>query len=120
MTRRAYIYFVITFVVGIIIGGAGTYYYAWSSGKWRRPWSEDGFIHRMTKDLNLSAPQVKELRSIIDDEITKGKALEAAVRPQFDALHRHGRNEIRHILNPQQLETFDNRVREHQRARKRK
>jgi hypothetical protein len=120
MTRRAYLYFVITFVIGIIVGAAGTYYYAWSSGKWRRVFNEDRMIHNMTKDLNLSAAQVKDVRSAIDAEITRAKALAATVRPQFDALHHQTHDEIRHILNAQQLAKFNAVIREHRQARNRK
>jgi hypothetical protein len=119
MTRRAYLYFVITFAGGIIIGAAGTYYYAWSSGRWRHRYSEERVIHNLTRELSLTTTQAKELRSIIDDEIAKGKAIEATMRPQFDTLHQHGHDEIRHILNPQQVAKFNQLVREHERARKR-
>jgi hypothetical protein len=120
MTRRAYLYFILTFVIGIAVGGAGTYYYAWSSGKWRRSFSEDKLVHRMTRDLNLSAPQVKDLRSVLDDEIAKLKALNAATKPQFDSVHHHALDEIRGILNPQQTAKFNRLLREHERARQKK
>ncbi|MGH9328639.1 MAG: hypothetical protein ACRD2B_18380 [Terriglobia bacterium] len=118
MTRRAYLYFVITFIIGIILGGIGTYYYGWNTGHWHRRWSEDRFIHNMTRDLNLTHPQVPELRSIIDEHIKEYHALQESDRPKFEALHEQTDSHIRQILNPAQLKKFNEFVEAHKRAEK--
>ncbi len=120
MTRRAYLYFVITFVIGIILGGIGTYYYAWNTGRWHRKWSEDTYIRNMTRELSLAPAQVPELRSIIDDHIKEFHALQETNRPQFEALHAKTDNHIRQILNPAQLKKYDELIEEHKKAQKSK
>lgn len=118
MTRRAYLYFVITFIIGVILGGAGVYYYAWCTGHWRRKWSEERIIHNLTRDLNLTPQQVPDLRTILDDNIKKYHAIQESIRPQLEALHGETDDRIRHILNPQQLTKFNELVREHQKPKK--
>ncbi|HEX5482844.1 MAG TPA: hypothetical protein VFZ08_09500 [Terriglobia bacterium] len=118
MSRRAYLYFVITFIIGIILGGAGMYYYAWGTGHWRRRWSEERVINNLKRDLDLSPQQVPEIRSILDDNIKKYHAIQDSIRPQMDALHHETDGRIRHTLNPQQLKKFNELVREHQKPKK--
>ncbi len=118
MTRRAYIYFLVTFLIGVIIGGGGVYYYAWCAGEWHPPHNAKTFIRHMTKDLRLSRQQVKELSSIVDGDMKQFHAIQAQVRPQLVALHRQTRAEIRQILNSEQVKEFDSMVRAHQEARK--
>ncbi|HLI34288.1 MAG TPA: hypothetical protein VKW70_04520 [Terriglobia bacterium] len=118
MTRRAYLYFIVTFIIGIILGGAGVYYYAWSTGHWRRNWSEEKAIHRLTRDLNLTPQQAQQLRPIMDDSIKKWNSLQEQVRPQFEALHTETDNRIRQILTPDQTRRFDELLRARRQAAK--
>jgi Spy/CpxP family protein refolding chaperone len=118
MTRRAYLYFVITFLIGIVVGGAGVYYYAWSAGKWRHPWSENAFIHNWTKQLNLAPSQVKQFRAITDDTIKKHAAIDDEKKPQLQALKLEWRARIRQVLTPQQVSNFNQTIRRHEEARK--
>ncbi|HTV56116.1 MAG TPA: hypothetical protein VMI06_14530 [Terriglobia bacterium] len=121
MTRRAYLYFVITFLIGIVVGGAGVYYYAWSAGKWRRPFSENALIHYWTRQLSLAASQVTQLRLITNDTIKKHAAIDKAREPQLQALRLEWRARVAQTLTPQQLIKFNDINRRHdERARKRK
>jgi hypothetical protein len=118
MARRAYIYFVLTFLIGVVLGGAGMYYYAWCVGKWHPPHNANTFVSHMTRDLRLSPQQVKGLRSIIDGDVKQFHAIQAQVRPQIIALHKQTRAAIRQILNSEQVKDFDSMVRAHREARK--
>ena len=106
MTRRAYIYFVATFLLGVVVGGAGVLFYAWNTGHWHRRPSKERIVRRLTRDLNLTDTQVEQLKRIMDDSEKKMKELRAQVGPQFDAIREEGQEQIRHILNPEQLEKF--------------
>lgn len=106
MKRRAYLYFVVTFVIGVILGGVGFYTYAWNSGHWRRRWNEQAAIRGLRKELDLSPPQVQQLRSILDATDKQYRALQEQQRPQFEALHTQTDNHIRQILNPHQATEF--------------
>jgi hypothetical protein len=120
MTRRAYVYFVATFLIGIVVGGGGMYYYAWSAGKWRHPWSENVFVHYWTKQLALTPSQTKQLRSITDDTIKEHAALDKQERLRLEALREKWRTRVRQALPPQQVRKFDEVIHRHDEARKKK
>lgn len=111
MTRRAYVYFALTFVLGTIVGGAGVFYYGWYSGRWRREFDLNWVVDRMKRDLSLDDTQVQKLRQILQDSGRKRKELQQKNQPQFEALHEDTRNQIRQILNPDQLAKFNEHVR---------
>lgn len=111
MTRRAYVYFVLTFVLGIIVGAAGVFYYGWYSGHWRRDFDLNRVVDRMKRDLSLDESQVEKLRQILQESSRKRKELQQKNQPQFDAIHEDTRNQIRKILNPDQLTKFNEHVR---------
>ena len=52
MSRRAYLYFALTFLLGAIVGGSCVYYYAWSTGHWRRPFNRQNYVRRLKAELN--------------------------------------------------------------------
>jgi Spy/CpxP family protein refolding chaperone len=119
MTRRAYIYFAATFLLGIVVGGAGFLFYAWNTGHWHRRPAKERIVRRLTRDLNLTPDQVNQLQQIMDDSEKKMKDVRTQVRPQFDAIRREGHEHIREILNPEQLKKFDEILRRHEERRKR-
>jgi Spy/CpxP family protein refolding chaperone len=111
VTRRAYFYFTLTFILGTIVGGAGVFYYGWYSGHWRHEFDLNRVVGRMQRDLSLDDSQVQKLRQILQESGRKRRELQQKNQPQFDALHEDTRNEIRKILNPQQLAKFNEHVR---------
>ncbi|HUU14308.1 MAG TPA: hypothetical protein VM182_11450 [Terriglobia bacterium] len=119
MTRRAYIYFVATFLLGIVVGGAGVLFYAWNTGLWHRRPSNERIVRRLTRDLNLSPTQMEQLKQIMDDSEKKIGELRTQVGPQFDAIREEGHERIRKILSPEQLQKFNELVRRHGERRKR-
>lgn len=121
MKGRVYLYFVVTFLLGVFVGGAGTFYYGWHSGRWRRGFSKERVVSHLQHELSLSSQQVQQLRQIIDDSSQKYRQLRHQVDPQFQALREDTDNRIRQILNPAQLEKFNGLVRQHEeRARRHK
>lgn len=112
MTRRAYLYFVLTFLLGVIVGGSSVYFYGWHSGRWHRPFNRGRVVRYLTRHLNLSDAQVQQLNQIMDESATKYKNLEKQVAPQFDALREDRRNRVRQILRPEQLTKFNELVRQ--------
>lgn len=111
MTRRAYIYFVLTFLLGIILGGSGVFFYGWYSGHWRREFDLNRVVDRMKRDLSLEDSQVQQLRQILQESGRKRKELQQKNQPEFEALHEETRNQIRKILNPDQLAKFNEHAR---------
>ena len=111
MTRRAYIYFLLTFVLGIIVGGSGVFYYGWYSGHWHHEFNPQRVVNRMKHELNLDDSQVQKLTQILQDSAKKRRELEQKNQPEFDALRKETRDQVRQILNADQLAKFNEHVR---------
>ena len=121
MTRRAYIYFALTFLLGVIVGGVGVFYYTWHTGHWHRGFSRERVVRHLKRELNLTDAQVQQLNQIMDDAGAKHRQLQQQVEPQFQVLHEDTQNRIRQILNPDQLQKFNEMVRQREeRARQHK
>ena len=119
MTRRAYIYFIAIFLLGIVVGSAGALFYAWNTGAWHGRPSRERIVRRLTRELNLTAAQVEQLNQIMDESDKKMDDLRSQVRPQFDAIRDEGHQRIRAILNPEQLKKFDDMLRRREERRRR-
>ncbi|MGO8734136.1 MAG: hypothetical protein ACLQVM_15290 [Terriglobia bacterium] len=111
MSRRAYLYFALTFLLGAIVGGISVYYYAWSTGHWHRPFDRQGFVRRLKGELNLSDTQVPQLEQILEGSTKKVRSAQQQSDAQFNAIREETRNNIRQILSPQQTQKFDEFVR---------
>jgi hypothetical protein len=108
MTRRVYVYFALTFFLGVVVGGGSVFYYGWHSGFLHRGFpSRRAVVRRLTRELNLSDAQAQQLGQIMDDAAKKHQQLQEQFRPQFHALHEETRDRIRKILNPDQVARFD-------------
>jgi Spy/CpxP family protein refolding chaperone len=114
MTRRVYLYFVATIVLGAILGGAGVYYFLWHTGRLQHPggFNKDRAVARLKKVLDLSDAQTQEIGRIFDESSQKMADLQKQVDPQFQAIHLETRARIRQVLNPDQAGKFDDFVRE--------
>jgi Spy/CpxP family protein refolding chaperone len=119
MSRRAYLYFALTFLLGVIVGGASVYYYAWSTGYWYRPFNRQRFVQRVKGDLNLSDNQVSQLEQIVDGSTSKVRSAQQQADAQLNAIRQETRNQIRQILTPEQSQKFDELVRRWDERRKR-
>jgi Spy/CpxP family protein refolding chaperone len=120
MTRRAYLYFILTFFLGIVVGGAGVLFYAWNTGHWHRRFDRQRLVRRLTRDLDLNATQVQQLTQIMDETSKKMDALRHTLDPQLDALHKESQDRVRQILTPEQLKKFNEMVRRFEERRRRR
>jgi Spy/CpxP family protein refolding chaperone len=119
MRPRAYVYFLLTFLLGAVIGGTCVYYYAWSSGHWHRPFNKSNFVSHLKKDLSLSETQVQQVQQIIDGSTKRFELAQQQAGSQFNAIREETRTEIRQILTPQQSQKFDDLVHRWDERRKR-
>jgi hypothetical protein len=118
MSRRAYLYFILTFVLGLIVGSAATIFYGWRSGLMRphRP-DEKHIVQFLKRDLNLDDSQTQQVSQIVHETGEKIRHLQQQTDPQFDAIRSESQDRIRKILNPDQLAKF-NRLVERMEARR--
>jgi len=112
MTRRAYLYFVVTIILGAILGGAGAYYWLWSTGRLQhRGFNKERAVARLKRNLNLSKDQAQQVGRIFDEASQKVREVQKQVDPQFEAIHQETRARIRQLLNPDQAKKFDDLIR---------
>lgn len=122
MTRRAYLYFIVTIVLGVILGGTGVYYFLWYNGRLQRrgSFNKDRAVAHLKKELNLTDPQTQQLGQIFDVASQKTRDLQKQIDPQFQAIHLETRARIRQILNSDQQTKFDEFVKGIDERRKRR
>ncbi len=111
MTRRAYLYFFLTFVLGAAVGGAAMLLFGWYSGHWHRSFDRQRVVRRLARQLDLSDSQVQQLNQIMDDYAKKHADLQQAFEGQLTAIREANRNRVRQMLNPDQLAKFNEMVR---------
>lgn len=111
MTRRVYLYFALTFVLGAIVGATAAYFLAWHTGHWRRGFNKARIVQHLQKELSLSPAQVQQLNQVMEDAAKKYADLQRQVEPQFAAVREEERNRVRQMLGPQQLAKFNDLVR---------
>ena len=114
MTRRVYIYFILTFLLGAILGGAGTFFFTWYTGHWHMRFDRQRIVDHMRRDLHLSDNQVQQLKQIMDETDAQFKGLRKQTAPAFDNVRNEMRDRIRRILTPEQAVKFDEIVRRHE------
>ncbi len=107
MRRRAYVYFALTFVLGLVIGAAGMYSYGWYTGHWHQKFSRHRVIDYLQRELDLTQAQTQQLQQIISNMDQKESDLRDQLAPQFQAIREEARTETRKILNSQQVEKFN-------------
>ena len=119
MNRRVYFYFALTFLLGVVVGGAGLYYYAWNTGHWHRPFNRQNFVQRLKTQLDLSESQVSQVERVIESTTAKFRSAQQQADTQLNAIREETRNGIRQILTPQQAQKFDELTRRWDERRRR-
>jgi Spy/CpxP family protein refolding chaperone len=131
-SRRAAILLVIAvFVLGIALGVLGTHfegYRVFGNNVVRRPRPDHSpaaqqherqeRVEQLTRDLSLTPDQQQKL----DATLTQMSATYSGIHQQFagqmDQARKHGRDEIRAILTPEQVAKFDEMIRKMDEERK--
>ncbi len=111
MSRRAYLYFVLTFLLGLIVGSAATIFFGWHSG-FIRPHHPDEkrIVQFLKRELSLDEAQTQQVDQIVRDTGEKTKQLQQQTQPQYEAIRAEGRDRIRKILKSEQLAKFNQLV----------
>lgn len=122
MTRRAYLYFMVTILLGAVLGGAGVYYYLWHNGRIQNPggFNKARAEAHLKKELDLTDSELQQIDRIFDESSQKMADLHRQVDPQFQAIHQETRAQIRQVLDPEQAKKFDEHVRQIDERRKRR
>jgi len=108
---QAAVLVVVVFLLGALLGGIGTH--VWGE-RMRGGVRLSGMlpprnqvISDMTRELQLTPDQQKQLATIIDDTRAQVRALYAPLDPQHEQIRQRGRDRVRAILTPDQLPKFE-------------
>lgn len=103
-------------VLGILVGILGTHlFYA---QKFRKAGSLSGmasdfFLHRLERELNLTAEQRQAIDEIMAESRVEGHALREEMRPRVGEMMRRTSERISGVLTPEQQERFAELQQEH-------
>jgi hypothetical protein len=131
-SRRAAVLLVVAvFVLGIAIGVLGTYlegYRVFGASIIHRTRPDrspaalqherQARVEQLTKDLSLTPDQEQKLDGVLTQMSTTYAGIHQQSSAQMDQARKHGRDEIRAILTPEQVTKFDEMMRKMDEDRK--
>lgn len=105
-------------VCGVVIGAGGTVLVV--KNRMDQPGSAPEqfnrrLTERMTRDLDLTPEQSKQIRAVFDGHREEMKSIREGVDEQMNALRETMRDEVSEILSPEQLSQWESRVKEYDR-----
>jgi len=99
----------VVFVLGVLLGGVGDH--LWGLRVWGsqpHPMTHrDQIIDDLTRELNLTPYQVKQVTAAVDQKQAEINKLYAPLDAQRDQIRQQGREQIRAALTPEQQKKFD-------------
>jgi Spy/CpxP family protein refolding chaperone len=101
---------VVVFLLGALLGGVGNH--VWGERVWGKQTPSATAAHSqivgdLTRELQLTPDQQKQLGSIVDDTRAQWRALYSSVEPQHEQIRQQSRDRIRAILTPDQKSKFE-------------
>jgi hypothetical protein len=114
--RKAVLLVLVLFFLGIALGSVGTYLVT-VRAEAARPVATLAHnpAHTMamyTRDLNLNADQQRQIQAILSDMRAKYAALHEKLDPEYEQVRQQGREQIRHLLTPDQQSKFEDLLRQ--------
>ncbi len=121
--RKAALWVLIVFLLGAALGVILGYGYAYRSvsaanAPVPEPVRRARRVEQMTRDLNLTSDQAKQLDAILLQWHAEVKTIHNQADAQFEAERQKGRNQIRAILTPEQKPKFEEFLRKLDEERK--
>ncbi len=110
--QRAAVWVGVVFLLGALLGSVSGYHFASRShADTKTPLSDDERraqkVSLLTKDLNLTSDQQRQLDAAIREAQVKFKAIREASQPQIDATRAEARAKVRSFLTPEQLPGYE-------------
>ena len=99
----------VIFLLGVLLGGVGDHLWGahlWSRGQ-RSISHRDRIITDLTRDLQLTPDQLKQVTSIVDDTQAQIHTLYGTLDTQREQIRQQARERIRGVLTDTQKAEFD-------------
>jgi hypothetical protein len=111
---RAALFTILLFIAGAVVGVLGHTYYAATVVK-----GAEGFRHRyiseMQSKLKLTAAQISQLETILDETKAQYKAVRDSYHPAMLKIKNEQIDRVKSILTSQQLPIYEQMVADHER-----
>jgi hypothetical protein len=100
----------VVFLLGALLGGVGVH--LWGERVWGKQIvnaqpTRGQIVSDLTKELQLTPDQQKQLGSIVDDTRAQWRALYGTIESQHEQIRQQGRDRIRATLTPEQKPKFE-------------
>jgi Spy/CpxP family protein refolding chaperone len=101
---------VIVFLLGALLGGVGNH--VWGERVWGKQTvsaqpTKSEIVKNLTKELELTPDQQKQLGAVVDDTRAQWRALYTTIEPRHEEIRQQSRDRIRAILTPDQKPKFE-------------
>ena len=112
--RKAVLWVLLVFVLGIALGGLGVYAFTSRVLAARRvgPRNAASTTAMFTRDLNLDPDQQKQILAIINDTRAHYAELHDKFAPEYERVRQAGRDRIRQMLTEAQKPKFEDLLRQ--------
>jgi Spy/CpxP family protein refolding chaperone len=100
----------VVFLLGALLGGVGNH--LWDERVWGKQTvntqpTRNEIVDALTRDLQLTPDQQKQLGSIVDDTRAQWRTLYTTIEPQHEQIREQARDRMRAILTPDQKPKFE-------------
>jgi len=107
LSREAALLVIVVFVLGAVLGGLATHVWSIHASSKSIPHGPDQLIEELSRQLQLSPDQLKQVTDIVDQTHTQVRSMYAPLDAQRDQIRQQARDRIRAVLTPDQKAKFE-------------
>jgi len=105
--REAALLVIVVFLLGALVGGLATHVWSIHAAAVGIPHGPDQLIDQLSRDLQLTPDQLKQVTQIVDETHAQVRALYAPIDAQREQIRQQARERTRAILTPDQKVKFE-------------
>jgi len=105
--REAAVLVVVVFLLGALVGGLATHVWSIHAAPNGIPHGPNQLIDQLSRDLQLTPDQLKQVTEIVDETHAQVRILYAPIDAQREQLRQQARERTRAILTPDQKVKFE-------------
>jgi len=105
--REAALLVIVVFLLGALVGGLATHVWSIHAAAVSIPHGPDQLIAQLSRDLQFTPDQLKQVTQIVDETHTQVRTLYAPIDSQREQIRQQARDRIRAVLTPDQKVKFE-------------